>query len=325
MSNSYTVKNLRVTFTLTNSNAVFIGSPGSAANQLVVSGLRMTAAIKGPGLPSFPSATLQIYGMAQQDMNALAIVPVQGGKPEYTFNTVQIEADSGNGFTFIFSGQIYMAGPDYSAAPDVCLFVHAQSAGFDQLTAANPTAYPGTANVADIVNNLASKMGMAFENDGVTGTLTNAYYSGTLASQLRKVCQDAGIYNSLEPGNAATGSQNLLVISPAGVPRKSIAPFILTPSSGLVGYPRVLGNGFIDVRSLFNPAYRQNGPITIQGSDVVIDPSLPKTLNSAADGNWIIGPLTHTLESQKPQGAWFTDMRLYPQNSAPAEGTPGTG
>lgn len=305
---SYTVKNLRITFTLTNSNAVF---PGTNANQLQVSGLRISVVVKGAGLPAFPEASIRIYGMAQQDMNALAIVPVQGGKPEFSFNTVQIEADSGNGFSFIFSGQIYQAGPDYSGAPDVCLFVHAQSAGFDQLTPANPTAYPGTANVADIVNNIASKMSMAFENDGVSGTLTNAYYSGTLTDQLRSVCKDAGIYASIE-------NQNLLVISPAGVARTNVPSWVLSPTSGLVGYPEVLGNGYLNVRSIFNPAFRQNGPVTIQGSDVVIDPALPKTLNTLADGDWIIGPLTHLLESNKPQGLWFTDMKLYPPNAAPA-------
>lgn len=308
MTSSYSIKNLRVTFTLTNNNAVF---PGTKANQLTVTGLRMSAVIKGSGLPAFPEASIRIWGMAQQDMNALAIVPVQGGKPEFSFNTMQIEADGGNGFTFIFSGQIFQAGPDYSNSPEVCLFAHAQSAGFDQLTAANPTAYPGAANVADIVGNLASKMSMAFENDGVTGTLTNSYYSGTLSSQLRKVCQDAGIY-------AAVENQNLLVISPAGVARRNVDKWVLTPASGLVGYPEVLGNGYLNVRSIFNPAYRQNGPITIKGSDVVIDPALPKTLNTLADGDWIIGPLTHTLECQKPGGAWFTDMKLYPPNSAPA-------
>lgn len=304
---SYTVKSLRVTFTLTNSNAVF---PGTNANQLVVAGLRTVAIVKGSGLPAFPELTLRIYGLSQQDMNALAIVPVQGGKPEFSFNTVQVEADSGNGYTFVFSGQIFQAGPDYSSLPDVCLFVHAQSAGFDQLTAANPTAYTGVANVADIAANLASKMSMAFENDGVTGTLTNPYYSGTLASQLRKLCQDANI-------NFAMENQNLLIISPAGQARQNLQAWVLTPTSGLVGYPEVLGNGYLNVRSLFNAAYRQNGPITIQGSDVVIDPALPKTLNTLADGNWIIGPLTHTLESQKPGGAWFTEMRLYPPNAPP--------
>jgi len=45
---------------------------------------------------------------------------------------------------------------------------------------------------------------------------------------------------------------------------------------------------------------------------------LPKTLNTLANGSWIVGPLTHTLEALKPQGAWYTDMTLYPPNSLPA-------
>jgi hypothetical protein len=245
-------------------------------------------------------------------MNALAVVPVLVGKPQYTRNIVQIEADSGNGFTFVFSGQIIQAGPDYQNAPDVCLYVQAVSLGLDQLTPAKPVAYPGTASVANIVSGIASAMGLAFENDGVTGTLTNAYYSGTLADQLRTVCRDAGIFYAIEPA-----TPNLLIISPAGVPRQNLTTFVLSPTSGLVGYPEVLGNGYLNVRSLFNPAYRMNGPIEIQGSDVVIDSSLSTVLNSLADGNWIIGPLTHTLECQKPGGAWFTDMRLYPANAPP--------
>lgn len=312
-TSSFTEKKLRATFTLTGSNAVF---PGTSANQLRVEGLRMSAVIRGAGLPAYPEASLRIWGMAQKDMNALAVVQVLVGKPQYTRNIMQIEADSGDGYTYVFSGQILQAGPVYAEAPDVYLYVHAVSLGLDQLAPAKPRSFPGVANVADIVGSIASDMGIAFENDGVTGTLTNAYYSGTLAKQLTTVCQDAGIYFAIEPA-----TPNLLVISPAGISRTNLTTFTLTPQTGLVGYPEVLGNGYINVRSFFNPAYRMNGPLLIQGSDVVIDSSGPSTpgaqtsLNSLADGKWTIGPLTHTLEALKPHGAWFTDMRLGPPNA----------
>ncbi len=306
---TFAVKNLRVTFTLSNSNAVF---PGTTANQLQIQGLRMSAVIKAAGIPAFPEASIRIYGMAQQDQNALAVVPVLIGKPQYQRNVLQIEADSGAGFVSVFTGQIIQAGPDYSSLPDECLYVQAVSLGLDQLAPAAPVAYPGVAKVSDIVSGIVSRMGYAFENDGVTGTLTNSYYSGTLADQLRTVCQDAQIYYAIEPG-----TPNIVIISPAGVPRSNLTAFTLSPSSGLVGYPEVLGNGYLNVRSFFNPAYRMNGPLIISGSDVVIDSSLPTTLNTLADGTWNIGPLTHTLECQKPGGAWFTDMRLYPPNAPP--------
>ena len=76
MSASYTVKNLRVTFTLTNSNAVF---PGTSANQLQVTGLRMSAVIKGAGLPAFPEASIRIYGLAQQAGGVARVVCPEGG------------------------------------------------------------------------------------------------------------------------------------------------------------------------------------------------------------------------------------------------------
>ena len=309
MPNSYTVKSLRVTFTLAGNNAVF---PGTSANSLTVTGLRMSTVVKLAGIQSFPEASIRIWGMRQQDMNSLAVVPILVGKPQYTRNTVQIEADSGQGFVAIFTGQIMQAGPDYSSLPDVCLYVQASSLGLDQLTPVAPTSYPGSTQIAAVVQNIATGMGLAFENDGVTGTLPKPYYSGTLADQLRRVVEDAGIYYAIEPG-----TPNVLIISPAGVPRSNLASFTLSPQSGLVGYPEVLGNGYLNVRAIFNSAFRMNGPLIITGSDVVIDNSAPNTLNTLADGSWCIGPLTHILESQKPGGAWFTDMKLYPNGAPP--------
>jgi hypothetical protein len=219
-----------------------------------------------------------------------------------------LEANDGSGWTFVFAGQIFEAGPDYDAAPDVCLFVHALTNGYELLTPAQPTSYPGQTAVVDIASNIAAKMGVVLQNSGVTGSLSNTYLTGTPTDQLRTLAQQANFVYSLE-------NSNLLVISPVGSPRSDVTAFTLSPSSGLVGYPKVLGNGFLTVRAFFNAGFRLNGPITIQGSDVVVDPNLPKTLNTLADGNWIIGPVTHTLEAQKPGGLWFSDMTLYPPNA----------
>lgn len=321
-ASSFTEKLLRVTFTLTNSNAVFAGTN---SNVLRLTGLRMLACIKGTAMPAFPEATLRVWGMAPADMNALAIVPVQGGKPEYSFNSVLIEANSGNGWGAAFAGQIITAGPDYSGAPGVCLSVQALTGGFDLLSPAQPTSYPGTADAATIVSAIAQKMGVAFQNHGVSVPLENAYYSGTLSNQLRKVCAQAnidaawegqgGASDALSDSSTATG---LLSITPKGVAR-GIQTVVLTPKSGLVDYPQVLGNGYLVARAAYDPGYRTLGPVTIQGSDVVIDPNLPKTLNSLADGSWIIGPLTNSLSTLMPNGPWFTDMLLYPPGQIPGE------
>lgn len=320
-SNSFTQKKLRVTFTLTNNNAKFYGQ----GNVLQLTGLRMLATVKGTAMPAFPEMSLRIYGMSQADMNSLAIVPVQGGKPEYSFNSVLLEADSGNGWGSVFAGQIINAGPDYSQLPNVSLTISAITGGFDLLNAAQPTSYPVGTDVSVIISNIAAKMGVAFQNDGVSVHLSNPYYTGTLSNQLRRACSDANIDASWEgqgTGSDATNADStatgLLTITPKGVAR-SIDTILLTPKTGLQGYPAVLGNGYLQVRSLYNPQFRTLGPVTIQGSDVVIDPNLPKTLNSLADGSWIIGPLTNLLSAEFPNGPWFTDMLLYPPGQVPGE------
>lgn len=312
--NTFSQKQMRVTFTLTNSNAVFAGTN---SNKLTLTGLRMRAIIQGAGVPAFPEATLKIYGMAQADMNALAIVVVDGGKPGYFRNSVLIEANSSGTDTrwsTVFAGQIVTAGPDYNAAPHVCLDVSALTGGFDLLSPAQPTSYPGTATVDSIVSTIAQKLGTGYQNNGVTGTLTKQYLAGTLTNQLKLVAKAANIDITWDH------NQNLILITPKGSAIGqlqeggvgSVARFTLSPSSGLVGYPKVLGNGYIQVRSFFNPAFRTKAPLTIVGSDVVVDPNLPKTLNTLADGDWIIGPLTNTIDQLEPNANWFTDMTCYP-------------
>lgn len=298
---------MRVTFTLNNSKAVFAGTN---KNVLTLTGLRMRAIIKGAGIPAFPEATLKIYGMAQADMNALAVVVVDGGKPGYFQNSVLIEANSSGtptGWSTVFAGQIMTAGPDYDAAPNVCLDVSAITGGFDLLNPAQPTSYPGVATVDSIVSTIAQKLGTAYQNSGVTGTLTKQYLAGTLTNQLKKVAAAANIDVTWDQ------NQNLIIISPKGI-AANIQRFTLSPSSGLVGYPKVLGNGYIQVRSFYNPAFRTKAPLTIVDSDVVVDtsPGFSKDLNSAANGDWIIGPLTNTIDQLEPNANWFTDMTCYP-------------
>ncbi len=309
-ASSFTVKNIRVTFTLTGSNAVFPANTSeSPANQLQLSGLRTSVQIKAAGAAMSTQVSMQIYGMAEADMKALAVVSVLNGTSGFINNTVLIEADSGNGFVAVFAGSIIQAGPDYSNLPDVFLSVHAQTGFFEAIAPALPTSFPGATDVGLMVSVIAAKMGKPFQNNGVSQVLPGGgYFSGSLADQLRRICKAAHI------AYTQSGPQETIIISPWGSPL-DIAPFVLSPTSGLFGYPQVRGDGFVEVRAIFNPAFQLLGPITIEGSDVVVGTNLPTTYNSQANGNWIIGQMTHVLESVKPGGAWFTDMVLYPANS----------
>lgn len=291
---SFTVKQLKFTFILAN-NSLFVSTN---SNTLQLAGLRASVTIRGSGLPAFPEANLTIFGMLQADMialTALAFDPLRLNR-----NTVIIEANSGAGWSIVFAGQLLTAGPDYAGAPAVCFNATARMLGFESLNPATPTSYTTATPVATIVNNICAKLGYAFENNGVT-TVTNGptYYPGTLVDQLRAVVQHFGI-DCYAEGN------NLLAICPKGAPRKYTA-WILSPTSGLVGYPVLDYNrGFINVKAQFNPAYRFGGPVTVKDSDV-----------KPANGDWVIGTISHELQTITSGGPWFSNMLLYPPNSLP--------
>lgn len=292
---SFAAKQLRFKFVLSNG----ITFDQSNSNELTVTGLRATVRIKGSGFPAFPEADLRINGLRQQDMNALTALSFQTLGVER--NTVIIEANGGdgNGWSSVFAGQIITAGPDYTSAPDVAFHAFARVLGFESINPATPTGYTGATDVAVIVQTIATKMGFGkIENTGVVGiTLDSPYFANTLAEQLRTVVQQAGIDCYIDG--------NVIAITLKGQPR--VTPtWVLTPSSGLVGYPTLDSRGFIGARSLFNPAFRFGGRVRIAGSD------LPR-----ANGDWLIGTLSLLLESVKPGGAWFSDLLCYPPGSLP--------
>lgn len=300
---TFGIKRLRFTFTLSN-NSVFAGTN---SNILVVGGtpspdvgLRATATIKGSGLPAFPEADFQVWGMKQDDMVALTALQFQPLGMQR--NTVQCDASPDDGATWstVFVGQIVTGGPDWSNMPDVPLNINARLLAFESLNPAPPTSYTGNTSVDSIVSTLAAKLGKTFYNNGVSVQLSNPYFGGTLAQQLRSVCQQAGIDCYNDP------SSNVIEICPKGVPR-NVPTFNLSPGSGLVSQPRLDYNrGFVNVRAYFNPALRFGGPVSVSGS-----------LVPTANGSWVIGTIKNSLSSLMAGGPWFSDLLLYPPNSLP--------
>jgi hypothetical protein len=314
---SFATKLLRVKFTLSNGATFVAGSPGDPPNQLTLVGLRTTVQVLCQGFPAYPQCDLAIYGMAQSDMNALSSLTFE--VTGVSRNTVQIDASSDGGISFstVYAGQIVSSHIEYNP-PEACLRVLAQMAFFDQINPATATAYTESVAVATVVSTIAAKMNFAFENNGVTlQTGGPVYYPGVLTEQLRDVVNHYGIDQYWEP--AGQGSQiQTCAICPKGAARK-LPTFNLSPSSGLLSYPQVDSRGYIRAKAMYNPAFRFGGPLTISGSDVVIDPRAPQTLNARANGNWMIGQMTHHLDALKFDGEWFSYLLLYPPGLSPPQ------
>jgi hypothetical protein len=275
---SYVKRRLRVTLTL--SNGTF-GTSGS--NTLIVEGLRILANLKFGGGAVAPTASIRVYGLLQSDMNQLTML---SWKPLLQQrNLVVLEAFDNGGWSEVFRGDIFDAGPDYAAAPDVCLNVEGMAMFYARLNPVPPTSYPGATAVADIMKAIAAGMGLAFENNGVDTQLSNPYLPSTLTDQAKQICQAANIDMYTEG--------NVLAICPKGVPRTTISVPLVSADTGMIGYPSLDKQG-IQVRTLYNPGIRFGGQIFVQ-SDV------PK-----ANGSWRAYSIQHQLESEKPGGAWFS-------------------
>ena len=281
-ANSFTIKQLRVTLILAATNAVF---PGTNSNRLVLTNMRVSAEVQTVARQS-PTARIRIYGMGQADMDALTVA--WANFPVVLNNIVTLEANSGDGWTQVFSGTIKEAQPMYRGAPNV-YFQLAAVIGYDhKINPVAPTSYAETVDIGTVAGDIAERMGFAFVNAGADAVLAGpAYFDGTLYDQLYTACgaAKADFYFL----------NDTLLITPAGAPRSRLPAVILNPQTGLQGYPQYTGAG-LEVVALFNPAFSCGTPIEL-------DSIVP-----GAVGRWFPNGMTHTLESRLPSGKWETTL-----------------
>jgi hypothetical protein len=175
--------------------------------------------------------------------------------------------------------------------PEVSLNVTAFTGALAQIKPIAPSSYPGSTDVADIMKDLAGKMGYTLENNGVKVMLSSPYLPGTARMQALAAADAADIFVVFDDDNG------VMAILPKQGARNGTAP-TLDPTNGtLIGYPSYIGPGQIGLECLYNPAIRWMGNVNVQNSFV-----------SGANGTWRVNNLTHNLESQIPDGAWFSEI-----------------
>jgi hypothetical protein len=292
---TFAKKQLRFTFTLSN-NAKFSG----ANNTLVITGLRAAVKMSFPPPPAFPTVAGRVYGMLQSDMNALTALTQLVLTTQR--NSVVIEANSGAGWSAIFAGQLVTTLPDYSDLPNVCLRFVALTLGFDAINPATPTSYAPSADVATVIAAICQKLSpaCALVNTGVSQTFSGStYFPGTAKQQLAAACKKAGIA-------VYTDQPGVVEITPSGSPRNRPL-FVLSPQTGLVGYPSFEDINIVNAQCVFNPALVYGGQAKIQGSQ-----QLSNNPQYNVNGTWQIINIDHDLATGLPDGPWFSTMRLQP-------------
>jgi hypothetical protein len=262
------------------------GSFGSGSNnQITLQGYRAVCDIDKAGGMMMGTLRAQIFGVSQSDMNS--ITTLQWKPRAFIPNTVQVYAIDGTAQTLIFSGNIVNAWGNYQNMPDVYLMIQAQAAYFAQVSSTAPLSFKGSIDVATAMSQIASSVGLNFENNGVNLSLSNQYLPNTALEQAKALAKAAGIDLYIDDG--------VLAITPANRPRSKPIPMI-SSQTGMTGYPTFDGVG-VNFQIEFNPS-------VIFGGSIQVVTTIPK-----AAGIWIVTSVAHKLESEKPGGAWFSTIR----------------
>ncbi|MDE2426338.1 MAG: hypothetical protein KGO96_10580 [Elusimicrobia bacterium] len=270
----------------------------NGSSTLTRTGLRVRAVVTNALFPSLPSAVLKVYGLTLSHMNALTVAGTRYLFQQNPPNTVTVSAgDATSGMTTIFKGNIYHANPD-GQQPDMGFDVVAVSSTSLSMPAAKPTTFNGATPASQVLNSIAQQLGVTVQNNGVTATITNPYFAGSVLDQFKDAIEAADCYAAYD---AASGA---LVIWPkTTAPSASGAIPLFSPANGMIGYPAFENNNVI-VRSLFDPTLnlKQGGQFQVQSQF------------TAACGTFNVYSVDYNLASQSPekQAPWEMIVKGYP-------------
>jgi hypothetical protein len=291
----------------------------SQSGTISISGARARCRIAGAGAPAGNSADIAIYGLSPSLMNQLSTLGIV--QDSISQNTIIVSAGTASdldasaanalssplsGFPVVFGGTTYFAFSDYNQMPDVPLRITAQGGLFNAVQSVNPASYTGSTSIVSIFQNFANQLSLPFENNGVTGTISNPYYPGNLLQQIYQAAEHANINANIVDGGTK------LAIWPAGGSRTTQTNItLISPQTGMIGYPTFSPNGFMAVKMLFNPD-------VLFGSNIQVQSSIPQ-----ANKTWTVYKLDLALDTLIPDGDWMGTALCYPQGlAAPAPASP---
>lgn len=262
------------------------GSFGDA-DQITLQDYRTSFNISNAGGLQMGQLTGNIYGMKAADMDAITSYARYFGafKP----NTIVVYAIDGDQESLVFTGNIVTAWAEYGGMPDVCLNIQAQAAAVDMLKAVPPRSFNGTVDVPNVMAQIAASMGYTFKNNGVAATLENVYLANTGMEQARELARQANI-------ELIVGENKSMTITPKGKPIDGAIKPLVSPATGMIGYPTYDGVTVI-CRTIYNPAINLYNLVTID-TDV-----------KRAKGDWLVLSIDHSLDAEMPDGQWFSVFR----------------
>lgn len=210
--------------------------------------------------------------------------------PQYNYKLIVEAGDEINGMSQVFSGTIQQAWADYQAMPDVPFHVLAYASGVQAVMrdegGKDWNSYGGPTDVGQMMQTLAGKMGLQFENGGVNVKLNSPYHFGSPMRQAQLIREAADIMMVVE--------NDTLAIWPQNQARPGDGPLV-SKDTGMVAYPSFTEYGVL-VKVEFRRGIKYGVNMTVQ-SDI-----------TPANGEWAIRQIDYDLQSLTPKGHWFVDL-----------------
>ena len=254
-------------------------------DQVIYRGVRASVAISNAGQGQFTELNCKIWGMKEDTMFQFTTLKLVSNLTNA--NSIVIYAVDGKDKTLIFAGNMIRAMCDYNTLPNASLTIQGQVDYSKVINPAIARSFKGEVDAASIFKQLASEMGKAFENNGVSYKVRDISLRGSIPDMIRDLARMTGIQYTFEGGNLAIWNQ--------GSYRTNFV-HILNPESGLIGYPSFDGSR-LEAKIMFNQNMVVGSAIEIRDTKVF-----------GANGKFFVHKITHVLESNVPNGAWFSTV-----------------
>jgi hypothetical protein len=277
-------------------------------DQVTVSGLRVRAEINKPGGVDYGKMDCTIYGLTPSVVNKLTLIGTnftdqraQNYSPS-TNNFITLKAgDEGGSMSVAYYGLIQQAWGDFNSMPETCLTISATQSVPQSVGAATPTSFNGPTDAATALGKIAFALGITLINENVNVILSSPYYPGSLISQAQSIAQQADINLLFDQ----VGGKWAMIIWPNGLSRQTVGALPeVSSATGMIGAPIFSQTGIM-VKTIYNPAIVFGASVNVVSSAI-----------KRANGRWRVDALSHSLESETPNGNWFTSLQCgIPYNS----------
>lgn len=278
-------KIIKVTITLVSNNEEQLVFEDKF-NQFNAAGLRVLCNIMFGYGSVMPSAQVRIYGLALGKMTKL--LRLRWNTLDTLMNRIKIEVgNEGDNLITEFEGNITFAYPDFANAPDVSLVVESQAAAYEDKKPKDPYEKQGEVDIADVIKDICDEMGYQLENNGVSEITKDLTLNGSSLDKLKTLEHDFEFDMYIE--------SNLIAVTPKGGSRNIKIP-VITPTSGLIGYPIPDIRG-VTFKCLYDPLLRFGGICKIKDSTIEV-----------CNGEWRIYGMYKSLESNQANGNWHCEI-----------------